>query len=237
MAARDAPDPHPRPPSKTMRIHHETNEKEARHGLAWQSDRLADDAVIQNGILGRGEITDVQLSGMTLQSGNGLVERKCTTHGERLHRHRADVHRDDRSARPGDRDPGSCPPETPWSPFGSIPPTTAGSRSTSIPRFRGDLARAHGHRAQRRLAARERQADQGRPGRRPAARQEERRRDRDLRAAAHGLRGRRHALPAHGGQPGSGVGAAAAVPRSKLHAKLGDDPNSVVIDCGAGSAA
>jgi hypothetical protein len=38
----------------------------------------ADSSVIQNGILGRGEVTDVQISGMTLQSGNGLVERKCT---------------------------------------------------------------------------------------------------------------------------------------------------------------
>ncbi len=37
-----------------------------------------DDSVMQTGILGRGEVTGVQLSGMTLQSGNGLVERKCT---------------------------------------------------------------------------------------------------------------------------------------------------------------
>jgi hypothetical protein len=38
----------------------------------------ADSSVIQNGILGRGEITNVTMSGMTLQTGNGLVERKCT---------------------------------------------------------------------------------------------------------------------------------------------------------------
>jgi len=38
----------------------------------------ADSSVIQNGILGRGEITGLTMSGMTLQSGNGLVERKCT---------------------------------------------------------------------------------------------------------------------------------------------------------------
>jgi hypothetical protein len=38
----------------------------------------ADTSVIQNGILGRGEITNLTMSGMTLQSGNGLVERKCT---------------------------------------------------------------------------------------------------------------------------------------------------------------
>ena len=38
----------------------------------------ADDGVLQTGILGRGEITNVAMSGMTLQSGNGLVERKCT---------------------------------------------------------------------------------------------------------------------------------------------------------------
>jgi hypothetical protein len=38
----------------------------------------ADNSVIQNGILGRGEITNLTMSGMTLQSGNGLVERKCT---------------------------------------------------------------------------------------------------------------------------------------------------------------
>ena len=37
-----------------------------------------DDTVMQTGLLGRGEVTGVQMSGMTLQSGNGLVERKCT---------------------------------------------------------------------------------------------------------------------------------------------------------------
>lgn len=38
----------------------------------------ADNSVIQNGVLGRGEITGLTTSGMTLQTGNGLVERKCT---------------------------------------------------------------------------------------------------------------------------------------------------------------
>ena len=38
----------------------------------------ADNSVLQNGILGRGEITNLTMSGMTLQTGNGLVERKCT---------------------------------------------------------------------------------------------------------------------------------------------------------------
>ena len=38
----------------------------------------ADADVIQNGILGRGEVTGIDVSGMTLQIGNGLVERKCT---------------------------------------------------------------------------------------------------------------------------------------------------------------
>ncbi len=37
-----------------------------------------DDTVMHTGLLGRGEVTGVQMSGMTLQSGNGLVERKCT---------------------------------------------------------------------------------------------------------------------------------------------------------------
>ena len=37
-----------------------------------------DNSVLQNGILGRGEITNLEMSGMTLQTGNGLVERKCT---------------------------------------------------------------------------------------------------------------------------------------------------------------
>jgi hypothetical protein len=37
-----------------------------------------DDTVMQTGLLGRGEVTGVQMSGMTLQSGNGVVERKCT---------------------------------------------------------------------------------------------------------------------------------------------------------------
>lgn len=38
----------------------------------------ADAEVIQNGIVGRGEVLGVDASGMTLQIGNGLVERKCT---------------------------------------------------------------------------------------------------------------------------------------------------------------
>jgi hypothetical protein len=48
--------------------------------MGWLGNLIgsADTAVISGGILGRGEITDVQMSGMTLQSGNGLVERKCT---------------------------------------------------------------------------------------------------------------------------------------------------------------
>lgn len=48
--------------------------------MGWLGNLIgsADNSVIQNGILGRGEITNVQMSGMTLQSGNGLVERKCT---------------------------------------------------------------------------------------------------------------------------------------------------------------
>jgi hypothetical protein len=48
--------------------------------MGWLGNLIgtADTAVITNGILGRGEITGLQMSGMTLQSGNGLVERKCT---------------------------------------------------------------------------------------------------------------------------------------------------------------
>lgn len=48
--------------------------------MGWLGNLIgsADTAVMTGGILGRGEITDVQMSGMTLQSGNGLVERKCT---------------------------------------------------------------------------------------------------------------------------------------------------------------
>jgi hypothetical protein len=38
----------------------------------------ADDGILQNGILGRGEVTNVALSGMTLTMGNSLEERKCT---------------------------------------------------------------------------------------------------------------------------------------------------------------
>jgi hypothetical protein len=48
--------------------------------MGWLGNLIgsADSAVIANGTLGRGEITSVQMTGMTLQSGNGLVERKCT---------------------------------------------------------------------------------------------------------------------------------------------------------------
>jgi hypothetical protein len=38
----------------------------------------ADSSVVHNGTLGRGEITNLTMSGMTLQTGNGVVERKCT---------------------------------------------------------------------------------------------------------------------------------------------------------------
>jgi hypothetical protein len=38
----------------------------------------ADSELLQNGILGRGEVLGIDASGMTLQIGNGLVERKCT---------------------------------------------------------------------------------------------------------------------------------------------------------------
>jgi hypothetical protein len=38
----------------------------------------ADSELIQNGVLGRGEVLGIDASGMTLQIGNGLVERKCT---------------------------------------------------------------------------------------------------------------------------------------------------------------
>jgi hypothetical protein len=38
----------------------------------------ADAELLQNGLLGRGEVLGVDASGMTLQIGNGLVERKCT---------------------------------------------------------------------------------------------------------------------------------------------------------------
>jgi hypothetical protein len=38
----------------------------------------ADAEVMTNGLLGRGEVIGFEASGMTLQVGNGLVERKCT---------------------------------------------------------------------------------------------------------------------------------------------------------------
>lgn len=38
----------------------------------------ADAEVMQNGVLGRAEVLGIDASGMTLQIGNGLVERKCT---------------------------------------------------------------------------------------------------------------------------------------------------------------
>lgn len=37
-----------------------------------------DKALLENGLLGRGEITGVSASGTTMTVGNGLVERKCT---------------------------------------------------------------------------------------------------------------------------------------------------------------
>jgi hypothetical protein len=48
--------------------------------MGWLGNLIGstDTSVIANGILGRGEITNLTMSGMTLQSGNGLVERKCT---------------------------------------------------------------------------------------------------------------------------------------------------------------
>ncbi|HTE62529.1 MAG TPA: hypothetical protein VK631_19390 [Solirubrobacteraceae bacterium] len=48
--------------------------------MGWLGNLLgsADDNVIANGLLGRGEVLGIDASGMTLQIGNGLVERKCT---------------------------------------------------------------------------------------------------------------------------------------------------------------
>lgn len=48
--------------------------------MGWLGNLLgsADGDIIQNGILGRGEVLAVDASGMTMQIGNGLVERKCT---------------------------------------------------------------------------------------------------------------------------------------------------------------
>jgi len=48
--------------------------------MGWLGNLLgsADDNVIQNGLLGRGEVLGIDASGMTLQIGNGLVERTCT---------------------------------------------------------------------------------------------------------------------------------------------------------------
>jgi hypothetical protein len=48
--------------------------------MGWLGDLLgsADEHIIENGLLGRGEVIGVDASGMTLQIGNGLVERKCT---------------------------------------------------------------------------------------------------------------------------------------------------------------
>ena len=37
-----------------------------------------DSAIMNSPLIGRGEVLNVQLSGMTLQVGNGLTERKCT---------------------------------------------------------------------------------------------------------------------------------------------------------------
>jgi hypothetical protein len=48
--------------------------------MGWLGNLLgsADDNLIHNGVLGRGEVLGIDASGMTLQIGNGLVERKCT---------------------------------------------------------------------------------------------------------------------------------------------------------------
>lgn len=48
--------------------------------MGWLGKLLGstDDDLIQNGLLGRGEVLAVDASGMTMQIGNGLVERKCT---------------------------------------------------------------------------------------------------------------------------------------------------------------
>jgi hypothetical protein len=48
--------------------------------MGWLGDLIgsADGDVIENGLLGRGEVLGIDASGMTMQIGNGLVERKCT---------------------------------------------------------------------------------------------------------------------------------------------------------------
>lgn len=48
--------------------------------MGWLGNLLGstDDSLIQNGLLGRGEVIGLNASGMTMQVANGLVERKCS---------------------------------------------------------------------------------------------------------------------------------------------------------------
>jgi hypothetical protein len=48
--------------------------------MGWLGNLIGstDDGLLQNGLLGRGEVVGVDASGMTMQLGNGLVERKCS---------------------------------------------------------------------------------------------------------------------------------------------------------------
>jgi hypothetical protein len=46
-------------------------------GLLRKMTGGADKKLLQTGLLGRGIITEVKLTGTTIQSGNGLVQRKC----------------------------------------------------------------------------------------------------------------------------------------------------------------
>lgn len=48
--------------------------------MGWLGNLLGstDDGLLQNGLLGRGEVIGIDASGMTMQVANGLVERKCS---------------------------------------------------------------------------------------------------------------------------------------------------------------
>ena len=200
----------------------------------------ADSTVIQNGILGRGEITDLQMSGMTLQTGNGLVERKCTI--------TANVYLDNtpmfvatitqrvqeivRSR--------SCPPAAPSWRCGSIPTdhtrvaidfnsavpevTLAPSADPITPTAPPTCS------SQRHSPSRWCSSRTSRSARRTRTAWS------CMRCSSPPTRACETPYQLTVGNPVPATALPLLFPGSKLHAKLGDDPNSVVVDWAAGAA-
>ena len=103
--------------------------------MGWLGNLLGstDDGLIQNGLLGRGEVLGVDASGMTHADGQRARRAQVHDHPQRHARRPAAVPGGREPAHPGDLHPAALRPAARSSPSGSTRPTRPGCRSTSRP--------------------------------------------------------------------------------------------------------